>query len=186
MGKGQQFERDLSRDIGRWWCDDPNAFWRTSGSGARSKKAGIHFLDIAAIKMGLHEAPICIEAKNRKAWSFTPIVEDHKTSAALWSYWDKAVLETCPGCLTLLIFKGLRTRIWVAMGIDDERRLEGLGGARFHLCTRIYPSQRQVVLLKLTDFCTAVKREHVLESYGIAHPDFPKYLRPMPPFPGAA
>lgn len=179
--KGQAFERELARAFGRWWCGDPDAFWRTSGSGARAKRAGIHFLDIAPIKLRLDEAPFCIEAKNRKNWSFAPILEDHASGSSLWAYWDKAIQETCPGCLMLLVFKGLRTATWVMLSFEDHARLSSRDWLHdlFTGRTRIFPAQRPVVIVKLDDFFATVTRELVLEHYGLVNENFPAALRPQ-------
>lgn len=38
MGKGDQFERDISRDLSEWWTDGDrdDIYWRTSQSGGRA------------------------------------------------------------------------------------------------------------------------------------------------------
>lgn len=56
--KGQNWERDMSRDISEWWskCGDDDLFWHTHGSGARAttrakrgKKTRGQYGDIAAV-----------------------------------------------------------------------------------------------------------------------------------------
>lgn len=38
--KGGKYERQFCRDLSLWWCGEDDAFWRTSGSGARATTRG--------------------------------------------------------------------------------------------------------------------------------------------------
>ena len=59
MAKGGEFEREVCKDLSRWWTDDPerdDVFWRSSNSGGRAtmrkkrgKKTYGHVGDVAAV-----------------------------------------------------------------------------------------------------------------------------------------
>jgi len=100
MGKGQQFERDLCRQLSLWWSDGTNDdwFWRSSQSGGRAtqrakkgQKTANAAGDIAAMtKEGQVLLDyICIEAK--KGYSTISVADLYeKTSGGFWNFIDQA------------------------------------------------------------------------------------------------
>jgi len=100
MGKGQQFERDLCRQLSLWWSDGTNDdwFWRSSQSGGRAtqrakkgQKTANAAGDIAAMtKEGQVLLDyLCIEAK--KGYSTISVADLYeKTSGGFWNFIDQA------------------------------------------------------------------------------------------------
>jgi hypothetical protein len=100
MGKGQQFERDLCRQLSLWWSDGTNDdwFWRSSQSGGRAtqrakkgQKTANAAGDIAAMtKEGQVLLDyVCIEAK--KGYPLVSVADLYeKTSGGFWNFIDQA------------------------------------------------------------------------------------------------
>lgn len=82
--KGDAFERKIARDIGIWFCGDKDAFWRTSGSGARAHRDDIHPGDIGPVKNIPSRFPFCIECRNREAWSLDQLMKAPQPILLRW------------------------------------------------------------------------------------------------------
>jgi hypothetical protein len=97
MDKGQQFERDVCRQLSSWVSGGTNAnlFWRSSQSGGRAttlRKSGsdlsVHAGDIAAIDPAGHEFIdiFFIECKNYKSLHLDQLLYNVKGGLApMWS-----------------------------------------------------------------------------------------------------
>ena len=84
--KGRSFEIDVAKAIGKWWCNDGDAFWRNVSSGGRVHKVASPYSgDISPVKDVAKPWRLHIECKKQEAWSFEGIAKQN-ASEALWSF----------------------------------------------------------------------------------------------------
>ena len=99
--KGKSFERDISKMVGKWWCDDEEAFYPTHGSGSVARRLDIHPADIGPIKQLEHPFPFSIECRKREVWNFESLLKGTKVH---WMEWLlDAVEEAGPKYLSWLV-----------------------------------------------------------------------------------
>lgn len=99
--KGDNFERLIARQIGLWWCQDKDVFWRTSGSGARAHRDDIHPGDIGPVKNLPTPFPFCLELRNRQSWSLDEILKSKVPDILVWMVENSEVAG--PSYLSVLI-----------------------------------------------------------------------------------
>ena len=146
--KGSNFERELARRIGEWWCDDRDAFWRTSGSGARAHRDNIHPGDIGPIKNIPQFFPFCIEARCRESWSLDEILKSKVPDVLKWTVENSEVAGS--NYLSMLIVKRnyFPTLViipnWVPLTISKSPDIQM--GVSFH------PNYFSVLIMELNKF----------------------------------
>lgn len=165
--KGSAFEREIARDLGTWWCGDPNFLWRTRGSGAHAQRIKKHYGDIAPIDSPASEFPLTIECKFTKSWSLVPILEGRER-ATLYKYWRQLEREKRPGTLGVLLAKGNRTPIYAAISQWDALRLH----VQRDSAVLLYVPSPAIVLMRYDDFKSVVPQAGIRELYGPRHSDW--------------
>ena len=89
---GNQFERDVARKLGKAIYDDPDAIWRTHGSGgwkrAKDAKSGIHPGDLYPVKQVPFPFKFIVECKDRRGWSLDDFFNLKKKNKIL-EWWGK-------------------------------------------------------------------------------------------------
>ena len=80
----KQFEREIARRVGEWWCEDGKAFVRTARSGAWPRKKADGDVVAADERMRL-DFPICIDGKHRKGpWDLDKLLTSKKHELLAW------------------------------------------------------------------------------------------------------
>ena len=78
--KGHNFEKEVARVIGDWWCEDPLAFWRSAGSGSRVHTAPTTYSgDVVPVKDEALPWPLHVEAKKDENWTFDGFIKRKET-----------------------------------------------------------------------------------------------------------
>lgn len=108
--KGRKNEIKLAHNIGVWWCNDPDAFWHTHGSGGwkKAKTGRVHPGDIAPVKPGVDFCAV-IEAKHDERWTLDALFMEKEDAGRLWRWWQKLkkdmLMGLTPLFLPMLIFR---------------------------------------------------------------------------------
>ncbi len=93
--KGHAFEKKIARELGLWWCNDRDAFWRVLGSGgAAHASPGKDWQpgDIVPVKRMDRELRVCIECKKTESWFFEEVFKVGKKSE-LMKHWKQCLDE---------------------------------------------------------------------------------------------
>ncbi len=80
--KGTQYERDISKPIGLWWCNDAKALFRNSGSGNR-RVDEVYGGDIAPCSDIAKPWNLCIEVKKSEGFSLDGFVKGNAAEPLL-------------------------------------------------------------------------------------------------------
>jgi len=156
--KGSQYEREIARLLGGWWCGDRHALWRTSGSGSHARFSNTGHGDIGVVKPEAAPFPITVECKNTKAWSWKLLLESDTRGPKLFRFWEQLQREKTPASLGLLIFKGNFTCSFVMLRRSD---LILLGWKSGRSGTTLILRKPRVAVVRLDDFLAAVKPEQI-------------------------
>ena len=87
--KGNQFERDVARKLGKSLYNDEDALWRTHSSGGwvKEKTGRVHPGDIYPIKPVPFPFEFVVECKNVRGWSLDDFFNTKKNLIISW--WNK-------------------------------------------------------------------------------------------------
>lgn len=137
--KGSNFEKEVARVIGDWWCDDPLAFWKSAGSGRRVHTAPTTYSgDVVPVKDEALPWPMHVECKKDEDWTFDGFIKGN-TSEPLYSH--------------------------MAQCTHDMRKASRLG---MLICSRNHdtwyvflPTQQWGFILKLTQTLMRLKCTHI-------------------------
>ena len=105
--KGGAYERKVARQLGKWYYNDPNALYRTAGSGSRAtirSGVGLHPGDIAPCKPGLPRFPFAVECKHGYNWTFDQALKSPKTWLPV-TWWEKLSAQALNLAVPLLIMR---------------------------------------------------------------------------------
>jgi len=105
--KGNKFENDVAKIIGKWWYNDETALVRTPLSG------GHHWAGDIIPKNDDPDFPFCIECKNQEGWSFEQLFTAPESQIYQW--WKQTVDECPEGKDPILIFTRNRLPIFIAV-----------------------------------------------------------------------
>jgi hypothetical protein len=123
--KGSAFERKVSKMLGLWLYDDPNALVRGLASGALGtrRRTPLGRGDVVQVSHHDRPFPFVVECKHHAA---APTVSDLFAAHSLWvQAWEQVLTATPDGAHALLIYQANRRTALAALTRTSARSFFG-------------------------------------------------------------